>query len=322
MYLPIFSRQLWSSVTTRSKIQFQGGVKDWILTGAWSVSAPVTKKNAALSVHDSDQLSEAIVNDVLRMASAAFESARAVGVCGIEPRSYAWQFISYYYAGYFAANALMRLCGHSCTNLSAQECSEINEIASLCGLGGIDDKTKIAPGVYYSTINRGGTATLSFSAINSKGGVHIQFWTGFLKFLLELKKTIISSALPKSDREGAIAELNELIDGLKHSGSQTGAWLSEVRNAMNYRLEYGAWFPYTDTIIDGNDLRKILKASIDGTIALPKSSQFLIAPERATRITAFLLSWLRISLVTLANSSTGQKRKIISRGPLAMGDEI
>lgn len=322
MYLPIFSRQLWSPVAMRSRIKFSGGVNDWIVAGGWSIALPVTKKGASLFVHDSDHFAEAMINDAMRLSTAAFESARAVGVYGADPRSFAWQFISYYYAAYFAANALMRLCGYSCTNFSSVECTAINEIASLCGEGGSSEKSKISPGVFFTSLNTSGSATWSLSSVSSKGGVHIQFWTGFLKFLLELRSHIVSSSLPKTDRDAAIDELDKLIGGLKHSGAQTGAWLSEVRNAMNYRLEYGAWYPYSNAETDGDNLLTILKSAIDDSASLPQTSQVLSSPVRATRITSFMLSWLRLSLVTLAASTSGSKRKAIFEGPLLIASKI
>jgi hypothetical protein len=322
MYLPLFSRQLWPSAATRGKIGFQGGMHEWISTGAWSIAGTVSKKKVGLLLHDYDQFCDASINDAIRLASAAFESARAVGVCKFDSRSYAWQFIAYYYSGYFAANALMRLCGYACTNLSALDCAEINQNALLCGVGGIDDKSKLAPGVFYSTTSRNPTDVWNLSAVSSKGGVHIQFWTGFLKFLLDLEGFIKLSSSPKSDRDAAVVELRMLIDGLKHSSTSSGAWLSEVRNAMNYRLEFGAWFPYVDADTDGNALKKIFSSAIDGSVALPQTGQTLPAPVRASRISAFMLSWLRISLLTLASASSGNKRKIISEGPLKIGEAV
>lgn len=306
----------------RGKPGFQGGMREWISTGAWSIPMTISRKKVEILLHDYDQFSDATINDAIRLASAAFESARAVAVYKQESRSYAWQFISYYYSGYFAANALMRLCGYACTNLSALDCAEINQNASLCGFGGIDEKTKIVPGVFYSTTTRTPYDTWTLSAVSSKGGVHIQFWTGFLKFLLELEKVIKKSTYPKTDKEAAMAELTLLIEGLKYSGTSSGAWLSEVRNAMNYRLEFGAWFPYDGAETNGENLRNIFRSAIDGTCSIPQSGQKLPSPVRASKISAFMLAWLRTSLITLASVSSGKKKKMIDEGPLKIGDAL
>lgn len=316
MYLHLFSRQLWPSAATRGKIGFSGGIHDWLATGSWSISDAVVRKKANIALHDYDQFNDACINDAFRLGSAAFESAHAVDVCKEDSRSFAWQFIAYYYSGYFAANALMRLCGYACTNINAMDCAEINQCASLYGLGGTEEKNKIVPGVYYSTTTRSPADTWTLSAISSKGGVHIQFWTGFLKFLLELERYIKDSPNAKSDKDAAGLEIRMLIEGLKFSNTNSGAWLSEVRNAINYRLEYGAWFPYADAENNGVDLKNIILSAMDGRIALPQNAGSIPAPIRASKISAFMLAWLKESLVTLSAATSKEKKRMLEEGPL------
>lgn len=316
MRLPLFSRQLWLSGATRRNFKFSGGIKQWVQTGSWTVNPGITKKRASLTLHAIEDFTDASIYDALRFAIAAFESARAVPPHGSDARNYAWQFITYYYAGYFAANSLMRICGYACTYFSISECSEINEQALMYGIGGTNEQTKIAPGVFYAHTINTGIPTLDISAVNTKGGVHIQFWVGFLKFLEVLNGSIKISALPSSDRTAAAAELNDLIAGLKHSGVQTGAWLSEVRNAINYRLEYGAWFPYEDNSLASLDLERLFKGSLDENLQLPKPAQSIPDPARAARLSAFLLSWLRASLTTLKGTSAGKKKDLIVKESL------
>ncbi len=313
-YLPLFSRQLWPAGITRRQYIFQGGVKDWIMSGSWSVNPGVTKKKVSLCLHAVEEIADASLHDALRMSGAAFESATSVSVYLAEPRSYAWQFISYYYAGYFAANALMRLSGYSSVNLSASECGEINQRSLLYGVGGTDDKNKIAVGQFYMYTDLSNTPSLEMAAVSSKGGVHIQFWTSFLRFLGVLRHCVVSSGLPKSDRDFAIAELDLLVANLKFSGVQTGAWLSEVRNGLNYRLDYGAWFPYDNCVSNGSTLKDAFKQASLGNIGLPTPSQNLSAPERASRVSASLLAWLKTSLVTLEATVSGEKKSSISKG--------
>jgi hypothetical protein len=282
----------------------------------------ITRRQADISLHVVEEFADASVHDALRLANAAFESARAVNAHPKEPKSYAWQFIAYYYAGYFAANALMRLCGYGCTNLSTLECSTINQQALLYGVGGISDNTKLAPGLYYTCASQSGSPLWTLSAVGGKGGVHIQFWIGFVRFLKAFNLFINASALPKTDRDAAVRELDELVAGLQHSGTQNGAWLSEVRNAMNYRLEYGAWFPYQDHVTDGVTLKKFFADTMSGAAPLPTSGQALADPERAARLSAFLLRWLKSSLETLESSSQGQKKSLIVDGALSIAAGI
>lgn len=322
MLLPIFSRQLWLPGSTKSTFRFEGGVREFLGAGGWSIDANITRKKALILLHAPDEFADASITDGIRLATAAFESAVSVNARTSDPRECAWQFVSYYYAAYFSANALMRLCGFGCTNITSLECAEINEYARLCGFGGVGEQNKIAPGVFYSWVDQNSTPVWNMHLINAKGGVHIQFWCGFMKFLLKIKESIDSSAMPKADRDSAKLELTDLILGLKHSGSDSGAWLSEVRNALNYRLEYGVWFPYANCQIDGLAGKQALASAFNGGLNPPKQNMQIPDLERATRITGYLLAWLHESLLTLESSSARKKKDLIKNGPIALALRI
>lgn len=318
MHLPLFSRQLWLPGSTRRTFRFEGGLREWILAARWSPNSGITKKKVSLSPHGLEELADASVNDALRLSIASFESA-AVSHRPADPRSCAWQFIAYYYAGYFAANALMRLCGYACTNLSALECAEINQQALLYGVGGTSEANKLAAGLYYSRFDPKGDELVHLSLVGGKGGVHIQFWIAFMRFLQDLKKSIKNDrSLPTVDRNAALAELDELVHGLQREGTDTGAWLSEVRNAVNYRFDYGLWYPYENNGTTNATVKNAISSAINGNAVLPKANQTLSDPERAARLSAFLMAWLRASLLTLETTSRGNKKALISDGSLAM----
>lgn len=322
MILTLFSKGLWLPSATREAVRYHGGVRDWLADGDWSPEAGVTKKRLTATIHLLDTIGDACVNDGLRLANAAFESASAVSPRRAESRSWAWQLISYYYAGYFAANALMRFSGHGCLNLSALDCASINQQTSLYGVGGKSDADKIVPGLYYTYIGQGKTTTWNISAISAKGGVHIQFWVGFLKYLSDLEKSIKSSGHPKMDKEKGLAELANLVSGLKYSGAQNGAWLSEVRNAANYRLEYGLWYPYDGCPLDGVAAASAFKSAVNGSASAPLNAQQFEDVERAVRLSGVLLSWLRECLIIVHSNSVGSKKSLLTNGAFAFAASL
>lgn len=317
MLIPLFARRLWLPSATKSVIRSDDGVRNWIANGNWSPEPRLTKKQGQLTIHELDEFGDASINDAIRFANAAFESASAISTRATEQRGWAWQLISYYYAGYFAANALMRLSGRGCMNLSAIDCSEINQQASLFGVGGTSEGNKFSPGVFYSWVDHSKTPKLHFSMISAKGGVHIQFWNGFLKFLADIEHCIKTSPVPKSDITDGLSELKDLIAGLTHSGSHNGAWLSEIRNAANYRLEFGIWFPYSGCTTDGLSAAQWFRAAVSGSTGLPRKDQSIEELERAVRISGALLSWLRESLVAIQSTASGRKRRLIDEGVIA-----
>lgn len=103
---------------------------------------------------------------------------RAVDVCKEDNRSFLWQFIAYYYSGYFAVNALVRLCGYACANINAMDCTEISQSALLYGLGGAEEKKDSSWRIlfdYYSLSRR-------YVSVELKVVYMFSFGRGFLNF--------------------------------------------------------------------------------------------------------------------------------------------
>jgi hypothetical protein len=72
-------------------------------------------------------------------------------------------------------------------------------------------------------------------------------WTRFLALLIELesKITLSQGQIPAALK--AVEISTQLRTLLCRQGKSNGAWPSFVRNAVNYRHDYGVWFPYTLT---------------------------------------------------------------------------
>ena len=322
MILSIAYQQQWMPGVFRSTPAHTKGLRDWLLDGGWSLDERLKAKRARLFLHDMNEIVDACVNDSIDLANAAFESATAVDV-GAEERSCAWQVISCYYAAYFASNALMRLGGFACTNLDVEICTAVNECASLYGQGGVDDKEKLKPGVYYLTLIPGSTPMLDIQSLEGvKGGVHIQFWAGFLRFLEAINKEISIAPLTAEDKKQAKKQLAELRDVLTRASKQNGSWLSEVRNAVNYRFEKGVWFPYVNSEVTGDELRAMLRDGLSGARWLHEPNENVSDCHRLVLASSILLRWVRESLSTLEGKARYSKRSRIRDGALAFAAAI
>lgn len=299
------------------------GLRSWILEGSNVPSGRYTRRLAELSVADSAGLTAALVHDFVSLSSAAFESAARAHQGDGDERGCAWQVVAYYYSAYFAANALMRLSGFASTNLDAENCAELNEFASLCGVGGFDDASKLVPGVHFVAFDRASTPTLKIQAMNGvKGGVHIQFWAAFMMFIAALKNALLASQLPAIDKKAARAQLDNLSKALTRSGKNNGNWLSEIRNGVNYRFENGVWYPYGPSSTTRPVLRAVLKRSIEGSLSISDPAAVIADCERMTRVSGYLLNWLQASVLVLDSTARHGKRTALRDGVLAFSDLI
>ncbi|WP_394696161.1 hypothetical protein [Pseudoxanthomonas japonensis] len=318
--LSVLSREMWLSGVTRKQASSELGVRDWLVDGDWVFDDRIGKNRARISANAYDGFAQASVNDALRLSIASLESAGSFLSVpkGMDERRCAWVVISIYYAAFFAANALMRFSGYSCTNLNSVECASINEMARLTGFEGSSSKHVLGQGLYFVRPIGTTGSSIGIDALNGAGGVHIQFWIGFKRFLDDLKISIKASSRLSAEKAAALKELSSLGSGLSFGGSANGSWLSEIRNSVNYRFDYGSWYPYEGSSVEVGDLLKILRAARDGLASIPEPESAVPEMKRATYVAAALLVWLKDSLETIASTSSGKKKTLVSDGALAM----
>ena len=319
--LPRMAREMWLPGLTRKSFTSTEGVREWIMRCDWIFAENLKKNKARIipSVHD--EYAQSSLRDAVSLAVAAFESAASFSVGGkiSDDRQCAWRSISLYYAAYFSANSIMRLAGYACTNISAIECASINEFARLVGAGGDGESKKIGNGIYYIRPGVSPGDPISLDILKGSGGVHIQFWVGFSRFLGDLRASIIKSASVKFEKESALSELDQLLAALSFGSSTNGAWLSEVRNSINYRFSYGAWFPYDGSEVTLRDISGIMKAVSTGEgVAVPAVVTKMPEIIRAAHLSAVLIYWLKDSLDVISGASSGKKKKFIDDGALGM----
>jgi hypothetical protein len=309
------SRNSWLPGVLRAKPTYAGSLRDWIVKGDWIPDQKLTSKRARLTVYQLENVVDACVNDAVALSIAAFESSAAASAKSHNPKACAWQFIKYYYSAFFAANALMRLGGFACTNLSATETGALNEQAYLYGLGGATKSDSLQPALFLVEVNAA-SSSVALHAINAKGGVHAQFWSGFNHYLSSLEVAFKSATT--SEKTQALTELIQLQTALGRAGHSSGAWLSEIRNAVNYRFEHGLWFPYRSEV-DDKSLRNPFKTVKTSKSVLPVNTAGP-DPVYAARCCAHLLMWLYEALVIVHDKAQGTRKKNIAEGVLALAD--
>lgn len=215
----------------------------------------------------------------------------------------------------------MRLSGQACVNLTATDCTSINGWALAHGTGGTEDKNKLVAGLYQVRLDTATTPTFTLRLSGGKGGVHIQFWTGFIAFLTSLRADVLRSPAPRNERDAAVADLDLLQTELQRGGFMQGSWLSEMRNAVNYRFEHGSWFPYDSQEIDADALSTSFR--VHAQQAGRFSTGSAASPElvRAARVCGYLVGWLRNSVEMISSYSKGEKDSL-SQGALAFAKRI
>jgi hypothetical protein len=187
------------------------------------------------------------------MASASFETMLGIGTVGKLPKSTAWIVIRTYYAAFFAAHSLLRTLGLSCIQLDHQQAAALDHVASGYGiLPGAGFEQGFYNAQYNSQLNE---IHFSKSAAARKGS-HQILWEIFANKLRDISNHLLTVSSAFND---VALQLSDLEIYLRQDHTKSGSWLSEIRNLTNYRQEFGLWFPYTNSQVDGQELTRIIK---------------------------------------------------------------
>lgn len=235
-------RQFWMPGLNNVSGNPPKGLGGWFCDEEYHVYDPLEQDRFVLTIPKDSELLSAFAFDCNRMAIASFESM--IGIAKIQkfPKSMAWLVIKYYYSAFFAAHAILRMLGISCSQLQKDQTISINRIADLYSQ--TNNKT-VSQGFYkceYDSYQK----KLSCEKINSRGGVHETFWKVFYQRIGSLNNDILTKGRSPSQDQPVSTKLLELCDNLSYRNNHNGAWLSFIRNEVNYRHQLGSWFPYKD----------------------------------------------------------------------------
>lgn len=216
-------------------------LKDWIAKKNYAVSS-VSAQGFRISPFSHPEIIQAIGYDINRMAVASFESVAHAKVMDDLPRSLAWVAVKLYYSAFYSANALLRVSGSIPTYLEGIDIVKIKSMAFGLDVSGVKS------GEYVASYSGG---LLEF--VKSDKRSHEVVWWEFAKYLKDAVAVYKASGAIDEDKEALSVTFNALVACLEQANCQNGNWLSHVRNRINYRHDYGVWFPYDKEV----DYRKI-----------------------------------------------------------------
>lgn len=245
-------RTLIGSNLSQSQGSAQREFKAWIASGRYQITGiSNTNDEIDLYILDHDFLAESLGYDFSRFTCAAFESLRNIKEDGTFPKATAWAGIRSYYSSFFAAHAILRLFGISCSQIEPQQASMINKHAtSIYGLSG-----RISSGFYSGEFD----SKNNVLKLKKLSDTHKDTWSIFNAKINELSHSILSVPGLSKDKQ----EISNFLTGLSTSITDqnragSGNWLSMYRNNLNYKQHYEAWFPYKKASIKFKQLEKYI----------------------------------------------------------------
>jgi hypothetical protein len=195
-----------------------------------------------LTVSEPFPLLRAYAAEINRVSLASNETMASILTTPALKKSTAWLIIQTYYAAFFAAHGFIRLLGTSCVPL---EPIQLKSIAKISKLFGQEPLTPMGGGLYKITFDPAIREIRAHQIKSMKAGPHEAFWRLFCEILEDVSSRILqSSTMPTISAQSAAGKLGEIASNLRFNSGQ-GAWLSTVRNRVNYDHSWATWYPYS-----------------------------------------------------------------------------
>lgn len=204
--------------------------------------------------------------DINRLSCASTESLRDIERKPWQAKFIGWNITKLYYSAFFSAHCILKITGNS---LASIEQTSINKVRSVTNLYG-HSFGNLNTGLYCISVN-GSCNTFRFHKDPQYDNSHEGLWKCFLHFLLNSQNGIYGQ-LPQNEAQNVIDKMNELANALRNWSSQSGNWLSRVRNLVNYSQSYGAWFPYKDYVAEYDRLYSFLNLHKENPLTIDLSS--------------------------------------------------
>jgi hypothetical protein len=175
------------------------------------------------------------------------------------------------------------------------------------------------PGSYLCAVDHPGSQVTLTRISAGKSGAHEALWAAVELAIRDRTPIILSGNVPTRDAQLVIAKLDEFQALAVQNGSN--AWLSKVRNAIQYRMEHSVWYPTQVGVRERRELANLVAGwqrdpmSLDlaAVRARPLLMQFVAA-------STFMISLCRALLSRIDQASLDRQRSFVRHGAWALAN--
>ncbi len=259
----------------------------------------------------SEPVALALAADACRLSCASFQTVSLAVNEMLHRDGMAWSLVKLYYAAFYAGNALLRLFGESCSYFDRRHALRVRQLADALGR---TPQFAIEVGLYQCIVDQSGTWFSSRKIRAGAGGAHEAFWLVFGSKMQAVGEAVLQGGILQTDAQSVFVQLEQFRLMLAR---RTGfAWLSALRNEIQYRHEHRVWFPEQLRTRERERLsRRAAEWQNDPmSIRLDEGNTAL---EEFISCCAFTVALSYTMLARVAERSTAGPRSFIRVGPLA-----
>lgn len=284
---------------------------------AYLATSDSTTRSISLSFPAFTDVTHAVVTDCRRLSVSWLQSTLECWPDVDDKLSIPWRLVRLYYSAFYASHVVVRLLGRACCWLEATHLARIADVHRA--VTGASLPFRVEPGSYLCAVDHPGSQfTLSRIAAGNRGA-HEALWAAMEIAVRDRTPTILSGTVPTRDAHLVIAKLDEFRALATQNGSN--AWLSKVRNAIQYRMEHSVWHPTQVGARERRELAKLVGAwrgdpmnlDLAAIRARPLLMQFAAA-------CTFLIALCRALLSRIDQASLDRQHSFVRHGAWALAD--
>lgn len=203
---------------------------------AYEVDFDNGARSVRMDFRAAEPLTVALAADCCRLSTSAIQSLSSIESELVDKTLMPWSLVKLYYSAFYAGNTLTRILGAGCAYLDRAHVSKIIAIGSAYGRS---PSFPVEAGLYRCTIDTTATQITYVKLGTSAGGSHNLFWGEFVRSIRETNAKLLSGTLPMLDAQNVFSKLADLE---RHFAQRGNAWLSKIRNEIQYQHAYEVWF--------------------------------------------------------------------------------
>lgn len=281
------ARLLWCRGLAQTRGRPSKSIQEWLSTATFAPS--LSNKDIFLTGVDEKELLAALAFDINRLSMAACETLRNISEIQEVPKSMGWPYVKLYYAALFYCHTLLRIWGKSANYLRT---TDLILLRSTINAYGLSSPFTLSTGQYLIVADIDNTQAV-LSQDRGGGGSHDAVWRELSKAFSTLKIALSNSQLLQVDKARLQSQIDQAQNLLSSNGSNP-AWLSFMRNDINYKQAEGVWYPYkgrartselsnlvTQAMSETTDYNQFLISSGSDLVRFRSGCLFLISFARA-----------------------------------------
>jgi hypothetical protein len=275
------------------------------------------EQSTVLDFREKTFIAIALAHDACRLSCASFQTVSGIAA-DIGQRDYtAWSLVKMYYAAFYAGNALLRLFGESCSFFDRVH---ILRLVQLAAATGVLPTFRIESGLYRCVLIREATALKCTRARSGSGGAHESFWEIFGSKIDALSEGVLKGQLLRADAQSVFNQLEGSRKILRRKGSYN--WLSVVRNDLQYRHQFGVWFPTQLKPRDRDSLSRLVLGWNADPMGIELGTGRIGILGEFVSCCSFIVALCHAILERIADLSTAGTKSFVRLGPMVFLNDI